>query len=360
MSKEEIGILSLIGKTPLVRLVVIEQYFGLGAKLYAKLEMFNPTGSVKDRTALGIVRGAISDGRLFAGGALVEATSGNMGISLSMLSNIYGYRAQIVMPRGMSKERQGLIKSYGGQIVLIDGGMKEAIERAEKISKETGAFFPRQFTNVNGMLAHLETGREISEVLDGGYDNSDYTAGGGGGHCDPDCTIGGGGHCNSDCTIGGRGQYAAGDGVDFLVSGVGTGGTISGAGRFLKEKNPKMQIVAVEPAESAVLSVEVRKAYGIECGSDRMERKAHGIEGIGAGFFPPLLDASLIDEVIAVSTEEAKLACSLLTKKEGIFAGISSGAALFAAINLARRKENENKTIAVIFPDGGEKYLSKL
>ena len=288
----------------MVRLSKIEKYFGLKARLYAKLERYNPSGSVKDRAALFMIRNAVSRGLIKQGSIVIEPTSGNTGISLSMLSAIYGYRAVIVMPESMSAERVEMIRAYGGEVVLTpaESGMSGAIGRAEELAAEIKeAYIPSQFNNEPNLLAHYATtGPEIYREREGE--------------------------------------------VDIFVCGVGTGGSFCGVGRFLKEKNPSVKLFAVEPSESAVLS-------GGSVGK-------HGIQGIGAGFMPPLFDKTLADGVICVSTEQARELCSLISKKEGIFAGVSSGASLFGAISLAKEKENQNKSIVTLFPDGGEKYLS--
>lgn len=299
-------ITELIGKTPTVRLLETERRYSTVAKIYAKLESFNPTRSVKDRAALYMVKEGVRRGLIREGGTVIEPTSGNMGISLSMLSTKFGYRAIIVMPENMSVERRKMILAYGGEVFLTEAerGMMGAIERAGELAQEIkGAFVPSQFENPQNSLAHYETtGPEI------------YTK------------------------LGGR--------IDVFVAGVGTGGTLSGVGRYLKEQNPRVKVVAVEPIESAVLSGE--------------KRGAHSIQGIGAGFVPPLLDMSLVDEVVAISSAEALERARELSRSEGIFAGISSGAALSAAILLAGREENIGKTVVTLFPDGGEKYLSVL
>lgn len=297
-------ITELIGKTPILRLSKTERRYSLGASIYAKLESFNPGHSVKDRAALYMVKEGVRHGLIREGGTVIEPTSGNMGISLSMLSAVFGYRAVIVMPENMSVERRKMILAYGGKVILTEAerGMKGAIEKAEDLAQEIeGAFVPSQFDNPQNSLAHYETtGPEIYEKL--------------------------------------------GERIDVLVAGVGTGGTLSGVGRYLKERNPFVKIVAVEPSESAVLS-------GGKSG-------AHSIQGIGAGFLPPLLDISLVDEVVTVSSAEASDMARELSKSEGIFAGISSGAALSAAVSLAGREENLGKTVVTLLPDGGEKYLS--
>ncbi|MBO7196231.1 MAG: cysteine synthase family protein [Clostridia bacterium] len=295
----------LIGRTPMIRLCSLEKYFGLKAQLYAKLEYMNPSGSIKDRAALFVIRDAINRGLITRGQSVVEATSGNMGISLAMLSNAYGYRAVIVMPENMSPERRAIIAAYGGEFVLTDalGGMTAAIEMADRIKKENGGYSPLQFNNRQNLIAHYETtGREIYADLHGA--------------------------------------------PDILVAGVGTGGTMGGAGLFLKEASPQIKLIAVEPSESAVLSGE--------------KAGAHGIQGIGAGFVPPLLDMKMIDSITQVSTDMAIDMLHRVVGCEGLFVGISSGAALSAAVSLGMQSENKGKKIAVILPDGGEKYLSEL
>lgn len=292
-----------IGNTPIVRLTNIEKHFNISAELYAKLEYKNPSGSVKDRAALYILNAAISEGELSVGGKIVEATSGNMGISLSFLSAALGFSATIVMPENMSCERVKIIRAYGAEVVLTEAeaGMSGAIERAREISSESGDFMPNQFTNLNGAIAHYSTtGPEIYREMLGK--------------------------------------------VDIFSCGVGTAGTFFGVGRYLKEKKSNIKLLAIEPSESAVIS---GKTMG-----------KHGIQGIGAGFFPPLLDTSLVDETLLVSTSEALDFMSLLSRKEGIFAGVSSGAALYSLVCLGMRKENKGKRIVTVFPDGGERYLS--
>lgn len=297
-------ITELVGRTPLVRLEKIERRYSLKARIYAKLEMFNPTHSVKDRAALYMMRDAAHRGLIREGGTVIEPTSGNMGISLAMLSSAFGYRAVIVMPENMSVERQRMISAYGGEVILTDSskGMQGAIDRAEELLRECQrAYNPSQFTNPNHSLAHYETtGKEIFSRLDRR--------------------------------------------VDIFIAGVGTGGTLSGVGRYLKEQDPCVKIVAVEPEESAVLS-------GRASGS-------HSIQGIGAGFTPPLLDMRIVDEIVMVESDLAKDVAQSLCRIEGIFAGISSGASLSAAISLAEREENKGKNIVTLFPDGGEKYMS--
>lgn len=295
---------ALIGNTPLLELKNIEKTLGLKAKILAKLEYFNPAGSVKDRVAKAILDDAEERGLLKAGSVIIEPTSGNTGIGLASVAAARGYRLIIVMPDTMSVERRKLMTAYGAKLVLSDGrlGMKGAIAKAEELKNSLeNAIVAGQFTNPANPKAHYRTtGVEIWNDTDGG--------------------------------------------VDILVAGVGTGGTISGAGRFLKEKNPQIKVVAVEPAGSAVLS---GKGAG-----------AHGLQGIGAGFVPQTLDTSVYDEVACVSEEEAYRFARLVGKKEGVLVGISSGAALCAAVREAEKEENAGKTIVVIFPDGGDRYLS--
>ena len=294
----------LVGKTPLLELTHIEKEFGLQAKLFAKLEYFNPAGSVKDRIAKAMIEAAEKSGKLKDDSVIIEPTSGNTGIGLASIATAKGYRIIIVMPETMSVERRKLIKAYGAELVLTDGtkGMKGAIAKAEELAKEIpNSFIPGQFTNSENPKMHFETtGPEIYEDLDGK--------------------------------------------ADVLVAGVGTGGTITGIGNYLKTKNPNIKIVAVEPASSPVLS---GGAPG-----------AHKIQGIGAGFVPEILNTGIYDEIIAVSNEDAFEKGRLIGKKEGILVGISSGAALHAAVELAKREENEGKNIVVIFPDSGDRYLS--
>ena len=294
----------LIGKTPLLRLAATEREEGTLARLCAKLESFNPGGSAKDRIAREMLNAAEASGALKAGGTVIEPTSGNTGVGLSMLAATRGYRAIIVMPDNMSVERVRLMQAYGATVVLTPAkdGMRGAIAKAEALAKETpGAFIPAQFENPAGPEAHYKTtGPEIWSDTAGK--------------------------------------------VDILVAGVGTGGTLTGTARYLKEKNPALRVVAVEPKNSPVLS-------GGAAGP-------HGLSGIGAGFIPAALDTSLIDEVIPVTEEEATTAARALAKREGLLAGISSGAALTAAIALAKREENRDKTVVVILPDTGERYLS--
>ena len=294
----------LIGGTPLLELKNLEAGLGLKAKLLAKLEYLNPAGSVKDRVARAMLDQAEKEGRLGPGAVIIEPTSGNTGIGLASVAAARGYRVIIVMPDTMSRERRVLMKAYGAELVLTDGarGMTGAIEKAEELAASIpGSFIAGQFVNPVNPEAHYETtGPEIWNDTEGG--------------------------------------------VDIFVAGVGTGGTISGTGRYLKEKKPGVKIVAVEPAGSPVLS-------GGRPG-------AHGLQGIGAGFVPKVLDTGIYDEVMRVENEEAYEAGRLLGRKEGVLAGISSGAALHAAIELAKRGENAGRTIVVLLPDTGDRYLS--
>lgn len=294
----------LIGKTPLLELTHIENKYGLKAKLLAKLEYFNPAGSVKDRIAKAMIDKAESEGKLKEGSVIIEPTSGNTGIGLASVAAARGYRIIITMPETMSVERRQLIKAYGAEIVLTEGakGMKGAIEKAAELAGEIpNSFIPGQFENEANPTAHREnTGPEI-------YDDTDGN-------------------------------------VDIFVAGVGTGGTVTGVGEYLKSKNPDVKVVAVEPASSAVLSTGVAGA--------------HKIQGIGAGFVPKVLNTEIYDEIIPVSNEDAFATGKEIGKKEGVLVGISSGAAAFAAIELAKRKENEGKTIVVLLPDTGDRYLS--
>ncbi len=294
----------LIGKTPLLELVHIEKKFGLKAKILAKLEYFNPAGSVKDRVAKAMLDDAQSKGILKQGSVIIEPTSGNTGIGLASVAAARGYRVIIVMPETMSVERRKIMKAYGAELVLTDGakGMAGAIEKAEELAKELpGSFIPGQFDNPANADAHRNaTGPEIYEDTDGN--------------------------------------------VDIFVAGVGTGGTLTGVGEYLKSKNSEVKIVAVEPAASPVLSTG--------------KSGPHGIQGIGAGFVPKVLNTKIYDEIITVENEAADEMGRLIGKQEGILVGISSGAAAWAAIELARRSENEGKVITVLFPDTGDRYLS--
>ena len=304
MSKIYTSADQLIGKTPLLELTHIEKKYGLKAKILAKLEYFNPAGSVKDRIAKAMIDEAEKSGKLKADSVIIEPTSGNTGIGLAAVAAARGYRIIIVMPETMSVERRQLMKAYGAELVLTEGakGMKGAIARAEELSKEIpSSFIPGQFVNPANPKAHFETtGPEI---------------------------------------------YADTDGeVDIFVAGVGTGGTVTGVGQYLKSKNPNVKVVAVEPASSAVLS---GKPSG-----------AHKIQGIGAGFVPDVLDTAVYDEIIPVENEDAFIIGREIGKNEGVLVGISSGAAVHAAIELAKRPENEGKTIVVLLPDTGDRYLS--
>lgn len=294
----------LVGNTPLVRLTNIEKSYGLVARLYAKIERNNPAGSVKDRIAKGMLEDAEAKGLLQPGAVVIEPTSGNTGIGLAALGVARGYRVILTMPETMSIERRNLIKAYGAEIVLTQGskGMKGAIEKAQQLHEEmTGSFIPDQFNNPANPKAHYQTtGPEIWQAMNGQ--------------------------------------------VDVFVAGVGTGGTISGAGKYLKEKNPLIYIVAVEPLESPVLS--------------QGKAGPHKIQGIGAGFIPKNLDTTIYNEIIAVPGAKAFDLGKETAKKEGILAGISSGAALSAAIDLGTRPEYQGKNMIVVFPDGGDRYFS--
>lgn len=294
----------LIGKTPLLELTHIEKEYGLKAKIVAKLEYFNPAGSVKDRIAKGMIDDAEKKGLLKEGSVIIEPTSGNTGIGLASVAAARGYRIIIVMPETMSGERRQLMKAYGAELVLTPGekGMKGAIAKADELAKEIpNSFIPGQFVNpANPAVHRASTGPEIYEDTDGK--------------------------------------------VDIFVAGVGTGGTITGVGEYLKGKNPNIKVVAVEPKTSAVLSTGV-------AGS-------HKIQGIGAGFVPDVLNTKIYDEIIPVENEAAFETGRQIGRKEGVLVGISSGAAAFAAIELAKRPENEGKTIVVLLPDTGDRYLS--
>lgn len=294
----------LIGKTPLLELTHIEKEEDLKATILAKLEYFNPAGSVKDRIAKAILDDAEARGELKPGATIIEPTSGNTGIGLSSVAAARGYKIIIVMPETMSVERRQLIKAYGAELVLTEGakGMKGAIAKANELAQEIeNSFIPGQFVNPANPRAHFETtGPEIYEDTDGK--------------------------------------------VDIFVAGVGTGGTVTGVGEYLKSKNPDVKVVAVEPASSAVLSTGV-------AGS-------HKIQGIGAGFVPDVLNTGIYDEIITVTNEDAFAAGKLVGRKEGVLVGISSGAAVHAAIELAKRPENQGKTIVALLPDTGDRYLS--
>lgn len=296
----------LIGRTPLLELTNIEKKYGLKAKILAKLEYFNPAGSVKDRIAKAMIDDAEVNGKLCPASVIIEPTSGNTGIGLASVASVRGYRVILVMPETMSVERRQLMKAYGAELVLTEGskGMKGAIAKAKELAAEIPySFIPGQFENPANPKIHFNTtGPEIYEDTDGN--------------------------------------------VDIFVAGVGTGGTITGVGGYLKFKNAKIRVVAVEPATSAVLSTG--------------EAGAHKIQGIGAGFVPEILNTEIYDEIITVTNEDAFATGNLIGKNEGILVGISSGAALHAAIELAKRPENEGKNIVVLFPDTGDRYLSTL
>ena len=298
------GITELIGKTPIVEFTAIEKMEGLKAKFLAKLESFNPAGSAKDRVALKMIDEAEKQGLLKEDSVIIEPTSGNTGIGLAMVSAIKGYRVILTMPETMSEERRNLLKAYGAEIVLTPGkdGMNGAIKKANELKAEIkNSFIPGQFENpANPKVHEMTTGPEIWDDTEGE--------------------------------------------IDIFVAGVGTGGTISGVGRFLKSKNPEIKIVAVEPEDSPVLS-EGKSA-------------PHGIQGIGAGFVPEILNTKIYDEIVKVSKENAYNMARNIGTNEGVLVGISSGAALFAAIEIAKRDENKDKTIVVLFPDSGERYLS--
>ena len=294
----------LIGKTPLLELSHIEKAFGLKAKILAKLEYFNLAGSVKDRAAKAMIDDAERRGVLKPGSVIIEPTSGNTGIGLSAVAAARGYRVIIVMPETMSVERRQLIQAYGAELVLTEGskGMKGAIAKAQELADQIpGSFLPGQFVNPANPRAHYDTtGPEIWADTDGN--------------------------------------------VDIFVAGVGTGGTITGVGTYLKERKPEVEVVAVEPASSPVLSTGTAGA--------------HKIQGIGAGFVPDILDTDVYDEIVTVSNEDAFATGKLIGKSEGVLVGISSGAAVWAAIQLAKRPENQGKTIVVLLPDTGDRYLS--
>jgi len=294
----------LIGRTPLLELTHLEQEYGLKAKLYAKLEYFNPAGSVKDRVAKMMLDDAEKEGKLTKDSVIIEPTSGNTGIGLASVAAARGYRIIIVMPDTMSVERRQLMKAYGAELVLSEGakGMKGAIAKANELAEEIpNSFIPGQFVNPSNPKAHYETtGPEIWEDTEGK--------------------------------------------VDYFVAGVGTGGTVTGVGKYLKEKNPAVKVVAVEPATSAVLSTGVAGA--------------HKIQGIGAGFVPEILDTKIYDEIIPVANEDAFALGKKIGTSEGVLVGISSGAAVWAALEVAKRPENEGRNIVVLLPDTGDRYLS--
>ena len=298
------NILETVGNTPLVELNNLKEKLSFAGNIIAKVEFFNPAGSVKDRIAKAMIEEAEKAGLINKNTVLVEPTSGNTGIGLSMVAASKGMKIILTMPETMSIERRNLLKAYGAELVLTDGskGMKGAIEKAEELAKEIpNAFIPSQFTNpANPNIHYLTTGKEIYRDLDGK--------------------------------------------IDFFVAGVGTGGTISGTGKALKEQNPNIKVVAVEPLTSPVLS--------------EGHAGPHKIQGIGAGFVPKTLDTSIYDEIIRVSNEDAFATGKLIARSEGMLVGISSGAALFAAIELANRPENKGKNIVVLLPDTGERYLS--
>lgn len=304
MAKVYDSILDLVGKTPLVELKRIEEKEGLQAKLIAKVESFNPAGSVKDRIAKAMIEDAEAKGLLKEGSVIIEPTSGNTGIGLAAAATVKGYRMILTMPETMSVERRNIVKAYGAEVVLTDGtkGMKGAIEKADELAKEIpNNFIAGQFVNPANPATHKKTtGPEIWEDTDGA--------------------------------------------VDIFVAGVGTGGTITGTGEYLKEKKPEVKVIAVEPASSPVLSEGVSGP--------------HKIQGIGAGFVPETLNTGIYDEIIKVENEDAFETGRYLAAEEAILAGISSGAALYAAIQLAKREENKGKTIVVLLPDNGDRYYS--
>ncbi|MBR1471507.1 MAG: cysteine synthase A [Lachnospiraceae bacterium] len=294
----------LVGHTPLLELTHLEKKYGLKAKLLAKLEYFNPAGSVKDRIAKAMIDDAEASGKLKEGSVIIEPTSGNTGIGLAAIAAAKGYRIIIVMPETMSIERRQLMKAYGAELVLSEGskGMKGAIAKADELAAEIpSSFIPGQFVNPANPKAHIDTtGPEVYEDTDGA--------------------------------------------VDIFVAGVGTGGTVTGVGKYLKSKKPEVKVVAVEPADSPVLS--------------KGTAGAHKIQGIGAGFVPEVLEQDILDEVIAITNEDAFQYGKEVGKSEGVLVGISSGAAVAAAIQLAKRPENEGKTIVALLPDTGDRYLS--
>lgn len=298
------NITQLVGNTPLVRLNSIEKEFGLKAQLYGKLEALNPAGSAKDRVGLAMIEDAEKRGILKPGSVIIEPTSGNTGIGLASAAASKGYKVILTMPDTMSVERRNLLKAYGAQLVLTEGarGMQGAVEKAEELAAQTeGSFIPGQFDNpVNPKIHYETTGPEIYDALDGK--------------------------------------------IDIFVAGVGTGGTITGAGRYLKEKNPQIKIIAVEPSRSPLLS--------------QGKAGPHGLQGIGANFIPSILDTSVYDEILTVSDEDAYSKGRLIAAKEGVLVGITSGAAVHAAVVSASRPENEGKNIVVFLPDTGDRYLS--
>ena len=304
MSKVYKSALELIGKTPLVEVTNIEKELGLEAKVVVKLEYFNPAGSVKDRIAKHMIEVAEEKGLLKPGSVIIEPTSGNTGIGLAAIAAAKGYRTILTMPETMSVERRNILKAYGAEIVLTEGskGMKGAIAKADELAKEIpNSFIPGQFVNPANPEMHFQTtGPEIWEDTDGQ--------------------------------------------VDYFTAGVGTGGTVTGVGKFLKSKNPNVKIAAIEPSDSPVLS--------------QGRAGSHKIQGIGAGFVPDTLDTSVYDEVMPITNEDAFATAKLLAKKEGILVGISSGASLYAAIQIAKRPEAKGKTIVALLPDSGDRYYS--
>ncbi len=294
----------LVGKTPILELTQIKKELQLQANIYAKLEFMNPAGSIKDRVAKAMLEAAERDGKIKPGDVIIEPTSGNTGISLAAIATAKGYRCIVVMPDNMTEERRKLVRAYGGELVLTDGkdGIKGAIKKAEELAREiSGSFIPAQFDNSENTRVHLEnTGPEIYEDMNGE--------------------------------------------IDIFVSGVGTGGTITGTGKYLKAQNNKIQVIAAEPSTSPVLS--------------KGTSGAHDIQGIGPEFVPELLNTLIYDEIIAVADEDAYQYARLIGKKEGILAGVSSGAVLYAAVKLAKREENKGKNIVVIFFDSGDRYFS--